>query len=86
MPHSIYKVNVYPKGKEHEPPALVWEGDAPCLMDAFAQARRAWNQFPVNSASLTLLESKRDYEAHSVHSYPILFRRLHNVPELDRQD
>jgi hypothetical protein len=86
MPHSIYKVNLYPKGKEHEPPALVWEGNAPNLVDAFAQTRHAYNSMIHNSATTTLLVEKRDYDAQSIHSYPVLFRRVHDDPRFDRQD
>jgi len=55
---QIYTVNVYEKGKDEI--ALVWEGQASNITDAFTQARDAYDPRRFAGTLTTLLVGRRD--------------------------
>lgn len=60
MPRRIYTVEVIPKGDTT--PAMTWEGQAFCLIDAFHSARQAWKPMVHHGASEVRCIGRR-YEA-----------------------
>jgi hypothetical protein len=57
---QIYTVNVYEKGQDTI--ALVWEGKATNLTDAFTQARDAYDPRRFHGTLRTLLVGRRDHD------------------------